>query len=165
MNDYTFCPVCGNKLENGAVEGKERLQCSSDRCEYVYWDNPVPVVAGIVEYEGRILLSRNRNWPEKRFALTTGFLEKDETPEEGIIREIKEELDLDAEIIDFIGLYSFSMMNQLLIVYFVSAKGSITLNDEIAEVKHVPFEEVKAWPIGTGPAVSDWIDKYVKREE
>ena len=67
-------------------------------CGYVHWNNPLPVVAAIVEYEGKILLARNAAWPEGMFALITGFLENGETPEEGIAREVLEETSLQAEI-------------------------------------------------------------------
>ncbi len=58
----------------------------------MHWDNPVPVVAAIVEHEGAVILARDRDWPEKMFRLVTGFLENDETPEQGVAREVKEEL-------------------------------------------------------------------------
>jgi len=38
-----------------------------------------PVVAAIIEHEGQVLLARGKNWPEKMFALVTGFLEADES--------------------------------------------------------------------------------------
>ena len=57
------------------------MACPDTSCGYVHWDNPLPVVAAIVEYEGRILLARNAAWQEGMFALITGFLENGETPE------------------------------------------------------------------------------------
>jgi NADH pyrophosphatase NudC (nudix superfamily) len=80
-------------------------------CGYVHWDNPVPVVAAIVEHEGAVILARNKEWPEKMYGLVTGFLEKDEAPEEGVKREVKEELGLDASAAYFVGLYPFARRN------------------------------------------------------
>lgn len=145
------------------LDGKQRLSCSSDRCGHVFWDNPVPVVAAIVEYNGEILLSRNYAWPEKVFGLNTGFLEKGETPEQGIIREIKEELNLDAEIVDFLGLYPFFPKNQLLIAFHVRAQGTVCTNEEIAETRLVPVEKLKSWPFGTGLIVQSFLEKKQKQ--
>ena len=164
LNNYKFCPLCGNRLSLKDINGKELLSCSSGSCDYVFWNNPVPVVTAIIEHEGNILLARNRTWPEKLFGLNTGFLEKDETPEQGIVREIKEELNLDAEIIDFIGVYSFFPMNQLLIAFHVRAHGTIRMNEEIAEIRHVPVEKLKAWPFGTGLVVQGFLEKIRKCE-
>ncbi len=157
MADYKFCPRCGKPLEKGTREGRERLLCSSPECGYVFWDNPLPVVAALVEYRGKILLARNRAWPEKVFALITGFLEKDESPEEGVLREVREELNLDGTIEGMIGVYGFTQANQLIVAYHVKAEGEITLNEELAEVREVPFDRLKAWPFGTGLAVRDWL--------
>src|SRR5438309_1254651 len=71
-------------------EGRERLHCSTDSCDYVFYDNPVPVVAALVEHGQTVLLVRGKGWPEKWYGLVTGFLEKGESPEEGVLREVRE---------------------------------------------------------------------------
>ena len=68
---YKFCPACGQPLAARAADA--RLACA---CGFIHWDNPVPVVAAIVEHEGAVILARNRDWPEKMYGLVTGFLEK-----------------------------------------------------------------------------------------
>jgi NAD+ diphosphatase len=92
-------------------------------------------------------------------------LEKDETPEDGILREVQEEINLNGEIVDFIGMYSFFEMNQLILAYYIKAEGKIILNDELAEVKLIQKEKLKAWDFGTGLAVHDWIQKYQNKEK
>src|SRR5947207_638178 len=73
------------RMEDGGE--KARLRCAA--CDWTHWNNPTPVLAAVVEYEGQILLARNAAWPGRRFALITGFMEAGETPQEGIAREIK----------------------------------------------------------------------------
>jgi len=157
-----FCPNCGQELIKKEFEGKSRLACSSNSCNYVFWDNPTPVVAAIVELDGSVVLARNKLWPEKMFGLVTGFLEQGETPETAMLREVKEELGLEGTAAEFIGYYSFFEMNQLILAFHVSAHGSVTLNEELAEVRYVSPEKLKPWPFGTGHAVKDWLDKRAK---
>lgn len=157
MNNPHYCPQCREELETVSIEGKDRLACPAESCEYVFWDPPTIVVAAITEYDDCIILARNKAWPEKMFGLITGFLEKGETPEEGIIREVREELGLDGEITGFIGNYSFFEMNQLIIAYHILAQGDLQPGEELAEVRKVPVEKLKPWPFGTGPAVRDWL--------
>lgn len=159
MKDRHFCPHCGTELAKKMEDGRERLCCPAPDCGAVYWDNPVPVVAGIIEIDGQVLLARNSAWSTKMFGLITGFLEKGETPEAGIKREVREELGLDSEIVDLVGLYSFFEKNQLIIAYHLSADGEIRLGEEIAEIKMVPIDKLKPWGFGTGPAVADWLKK------
>mgnify|MGYP003587682250 CR=1 FL=1 len=152
-----FCLHCGSPLQTAAVAGQTRQRCSAAGCTYVHWDNPIPVVAAIVEMAGAVILARNRAWPEHLFGLISGFLEKGETPEAAILREVREELGLNAEIAHFIGYYPFFEMNQLLLAFHVPAQGEIVLSDELAAIKRVPVERLKPWTIGTGPAVRDWL--------
>jgi len=152
-----FCLYCGSPLQTAAVAGQTRLRCSAAGCAYVHWDNPIPVVAAIIEMDGAVILARNRAWPEQMFGLISGFLEKGETPEAAILREVREELGLDAATAHFIGYYPFFEMNQLLLAFHVPAQGEIVLNEELAAIKRVPVERLKPWTIGTGPAVRDWL--------
>jgi NADH pyrophosphatase NudC (nudix superfamily) len=68
------------------------------------------------------VLVRNKAWPQKMYGLVTGFLEEGETPENGILRAVKEELGLDEKIADFIGYYTFFAMNQLILAFHVKRK-------------------------------------------
>ncbi len=154
-----FCPTCGATLAPREVDGKTRLACTAPSCPFVFWDNPTPVVAAIVELDGSVLLVRNRSWPEKMFGLVTGFLEKGETPDDAVLREVKEELGLDGELMGFVGYYSFTAMNQLILAFHVKASGTPVLGEELVEVRSVSPEKLKPWPFGTGHAVKDWLEK------
>lgn len=152
-----FCPTCASNLEITRVEGRPRYVCSNKSCDYRFYDNPVPVVAALIEHGETVLLVRNKGWPETWFGLVSGFLERGESPEEGVLREVKEEVGLHAEIVGFIGAYAFQEMNQLILAYHVRAHGEIVVGDEIAGVKAVPTEKLRPWPLGTGLAVRDWL--------
>lgn len=154
---FRYCPRCARELVARDHDGVPRHGCPDDRCGFVHWNNPVPVVAAIIEHEGRVLLARNALWPPKMFGLVTGFLEKDETPETGVLREVREEVGLDGRIEGFVGHYGFPQMNQLIIAFHVKAEGEIRLNAEIAEYKRVDPAQLRPWPTGTGHAVRDWL--------
>ena len=152
-----FCPTCASPLQPRQMEGRERLVCPNESCGYVFYDNPVPVVAALLEHGQTVLLVRNKGWPEKRYGLVSGFLEKGESPEEGVLREVKEEVGLKGEIVSFIGAYPFVEMNQVILAYHVRGNGEIVIGSEIAGVKAVPPDKLRPWPLGTGHAVRDWL--------
>ncbi|MGI4814223.1 MAG: NUDIX domain-containing protein [Janthinobacterium lividum] len=158
MATYKFCPVCASGLvERPDNEGRVRVGCADDTCGFMHWDNPLPVVAAIVEYEGRILLARNAAWPNGRFALIAGFMERGEAPESAVAREIKEETSLDAEAVTLVGVYDFSRRNEVLMIYHVRASGEIKLSPELAEYQLVEPAELRPWKAGTGPGLADWM--------
>jgi len=154
-----YCLQCGRDLKPAEIDGRTRLGCPSKICDYVFWDNPTPVVGALVERDGIVVLVRNKEWPQKVYGLVTGFLEKGETPGAGVLREVKEELGLDGQIVDFIGCYSFFEMNQLILAFHVQVKGEIVLGEELAEFKMVLPEKLRPWEFGTGYAVKDWLEK------
>ena len=122
-----YCPKCAQELIQAELDGVTRLKCPSQSCDYVFWNNPTPTVAGVVEYQDAVVLVRTKGWPEKWHGLVTGFLEKGETPEQGMLRELDEELGLTGKIISFLGVYSFFQLNQLILAYHLKAEGEIKL--------------------------------------
>ena len=162
-----YYPYCGSLLMRLPMSGRERLACPDGQCGFVHWDNPVPVVAAIVEHDDHVVLVRNVGWPQHWYGLVTGFLESGEMPEEGIAREIEEEIGLQAEMQSYIGMYEFYRRNQLIIAYHLTVESKeVTLcTEEIADHKWVHVEEVKPWTAGTGKALQDWLkQRGIERE-
>jgi NAD+ diphosphatase len=161
MIEYRFCPRDANvlveRVDVAHEGGRVRMACPDPECGFVHWNNPLPVVAAIVEYEGKILLARNAAWSEGMFALITGFLENGETPEEGIAREVREETSLVADSVELVGVYEFMRKNELIIAYHVKASGTIALSPELLEYRLVDPPKLRPWRAGTGHAVAEWM--------
>lgn len=158
-HEYRFCPSCAAplaptvQLEDGGE--RERLRCTA--CDFTHWNNPTPVLAAVVEYQGRILLARNAAWSGKMYALITGFMEAGETPQEGIAREIREETSLEPLELNLIGVYDFQRMNQIIVAYHARCEGEVRLSPELVDYRLFTPETVKCWPAGTGYALADWL--------
>lgn len=161
---HKFCAKCGSGLEPKLLNGAQRLVCIAPGCDYIFWDNPVPVVAAIVEHEGCILLANNKGWPEHWFSIITGFLEKGETPEQAVVREVREELGIDSIVETLVGLYPFEKLNQLIIAYHVSGSGEIRLGDELRSYKRIEKDKLKPWDTATGYAVRDWLARRINTD-
>jgi NAD+ diphosphatase len=157
MLTFNYCPVCAAPLRDAVVDGERRRACVQQPCTFVHYDNPTPVVAAIVEYEGSVVLARNSAWRGEFYGLITGFLERGETPEDGVMREVKEELGLDAQSATLVGVYGFDRMNQVIIGYHVPASGTIVLSEELSAYKCVKPEDCQVWPAGTGHLLRDWL--------
>ncbi|MDW5442191.1 NUDIX hydrolase [Polaromonas sp. SM01] len=158
-HEFKFCPSCATSLalvtqmEDGGE--KARLRCPA--CDYTHWNNPTPVLAAVIEHQGKILLARNAAWTSKMYALITGFMEAGETPEGGITREVKEETNLDVTDLKLIGVYDFQRMNQIIIAYSAVGHGEVRLSPELVDYKLYAHEDVKCWPAGTGYAMADFL--------
>lgn len=161
-----YCPECASRLELRHIDGVDRKACTSAACGFVHWDNPVPVVAALVQYQGKIILARNAQWPEGMFSLITGYLERGETPEQAVVREVKEELGLDGKVQGFIGCYSFSDKNQIILAHWLVTNGEIRLGSEIVEVTMLSRDELKRWQFGhlklTEDIARQWLEGTTK---
>jgi NADH pyrophosphatase NudC (nudix superfamily) len=158
-NEFRFCPACAaplalqSQMEDGGE--KARMRCTG--CDYTHWNNPTPVLAAVVEYQGKILLARNAAWSGEKFALITGFMEAGETPEGGIAREIAEETNLQTSALKLLGVYDFQRMNQVIIAYHAVCHGEVRLSPELVDYRLYAFEDVLCWPAGTGYALADFL--------
>jgi len=86
-----FCLVCGARLRRARLEGRWRLRCP--RCGWIFYANPVPAVVAVIVYRGRVLLTRRARPPyQGTWDAPGGFLEAGETPEQGLRRELREEI-------------------------------------------------------------------------
>lgn len=161
-----YCPHCAQVLIDLPLAGRQRLACIDPQCGFVHWDNPLPVVAAIIEHEdsdGKILLARNSAWTIEFFGLITGFLERDESPEAAVAREVKEEVGLETTATSLVGVYDFQRKNEIIIAYHVKARGEITLNEELCDYRLIAPDQLQPWDAGTGLAVRDWLKQRLAK--
>lgn len=88
---WNFCPICGRKLVLAHDGEADHPHCAP--CHRFFYYNPVPATCCFLRRDdGALLLVRRGIEPCKgEWSLPGGFLELNESPEEGIIREIREE--------------------------------------------------------------------------
>jgi NAD+ diphosphatase len=158
---FAFCPRCGLPMEDerrpSGPGGLLRRICWGPSCGFVQHRNPTPAVGALVEHQGDIILARNAQWPEGWYALITGYLEAKEDPRAAVIREVKEELNLDVDTVTPIGNYIFERKNEVMLCYHVIATGEVRLGDELADYRRYKPADLRPWPRATGLAVADWM--------
>lgn len=87
-----YCPECGQPVTLRIPEGDHlpRHVCTS--CSAVHYQNPKIVVGCVPEHEGRILLCKRAIEPRYGFwTIPAGFMENEETLQQGAARESWEE--------------------------------------------------------------------------
>lgn len=156
MKDFRYCPSCAAPLINSAKNKEFRLSCATN-CGFVFYDNPTPIVAVVVEYNGKVILAHSPAWPGSYYGLVTGYIEQAEAPEDCAIREVKEELNLESNQATLVGVYPSKQLNQIVIGYHVVAKGKIILNEEFDDYKLLSPQECMTWPTSTGYFFRDWL--------
>lgn len=148
MNRKIFCHSCGQRLIEAFIkeENKNRLFCTT--CNKPIYENPVPSTAAVVLSENNeILLVQRKVEPNiGEWCLPGGFLEMDETPEEGCLRELLEETGLHGEIDGQAGnMLSKSVFYRSVIVmgYIIkNTGGTLIPNDDCLDAQFFPLNNM-----------------------
>jgi 8-oxo-dGTP diphosphatase len=127
---FKYCPLCGSELRIKKEEGRSRHFCP--RCNWTKYENPLPSAAALVrdDEDGILLVKRGVQPGKGKWALPSGFIEIEETPEEACLRELKEETGLEGKILRLIGVYTQKSQvykKVLIIGYEVIKKSSGTV--------------------------------------
>lgn len=136
-----FCHRCGSRLIDKfiAAENRNRLFCTA--CSSPVYENPVPATAAVViNKQGEVLLVKRKVDPKKgEWCLPGGFLELEETPEQGCLRELKEETGLDADIHQWMGniIGSNFHYHTVLVIGFTvkNIRGRLSAGDDCLEAR------------------------------
>lgn len=99
-------------------QGDDRLRLVCPDCGYVAYENPLIVVGAVATWEDRILLCRRAIDPRKGYwTLPAGFMELNETTEQGAVREAWEEACARIEIESLLALYNLPRISQVQMIY------------------------------------------------
>lgn len=138
-DSFKFCPRCGSTFK--PVDNM--LLCGS--CGLQYYLNPKPCAAVIVRNENnQILLSRRAINPRKGFwDVVGGYLEESETLEEGAKREVKEELRIDVDNLEYVGSYTHPYNYQDINYYTLTAAFTTAIKSDVQLNPHDDIDHIE----------------------
>ena len=123
-----YCADCGAALTERLVGAERIVRPVCDRCGRVHYAAAKPTAGALVVREGRVLLVRRAVNPGRgKWDIPGGFLEPDELPPAGAVRELREETGLTITTTDLLGFYLDDYPygppgsnEKVLIVYFLA---------------------------------------------
>lgn len=99
---FNQCPNCGSS----DIDFKDNKKFSCRECGFIYFHNVAAAVGVVLEYGKKIFLIKRAKEPSKgKLDLPGGFVDPNESAEEAVIREIKEELKVDIKEPKYLGSY------------------------------------------------------------
>lgn len=154
-----FCPQCATPLELKMEAGRARPVCP--RCGFIAYRNPVPVALVLVERDGALLLTHRLHAPLAGYwAPPAGYVEIDESLEEGARREVKEETGLDVAIDKLLAVYSRANVGILLVTFAAHVTGGELAYqvEEADAVRFFPPSEIpRLPPPHDGTLLDNWF--------
>ncbi len=142
-------------------EGDDRLRLLCPDCGYVAYENPKIVVGSVALLDGRILLCRRAIEPRKGFwTLPAGYLELNETPEQGTLREAWEEARARLSLDGLLAVFSIPRISQIQLIYRARLTSpEIAAGPESAEVGMFNWDDIP-WDDIAFPSVHWALDRY-----
>lgn len=137
--NYNFCPMCGHALQSTPNFHQGKRHCM--KCGFIDFNNPRGCVAAILQRKHEILFVQRAQEPFKFcWDFPGGFLEAGESPEEGLKREMREELQIEIEPVALFGAYGDHYGPEgvpVLIIYYLCrlAHGSVRPQEELADAR------------------------------
>ena len=140
-----FCPHCAHPLEERHAHGRLRHICPA--CGFVHFREPKVGVTVVIEQQDRILLIRRAQEPgEGQWALPSGFVEWDESPEAAVRRECAEETGLIAGDLCLLGVshYTDDFRGPGINLFYQAriAGGTLQAGDDASEARFFPHAEL-----------------------
>jgi len=106
------------RFTNRFPDGDTHARAICDSCGYIAYENPKVVVGSVVVHEGKVMLCRRAIEPRRGFwTLPAGYLELQETVEEGARREALEESGARITLDGILAVYSISRIGQVQVIF------------------------------------------------
>ncbi|MDE6913978.1 MAG: NUDIX domain-containing protein [Lachnospiraceae bacterium] len=139
---FKYCPHCGNKLVKKEI-GDEGAIPFCEKCNIPLWDMfTTSIIAAVVNEQNEIALLRQNYVSTVKYVCVAGIMKIGESAEEAVIREIKEEIGLDADEVKFIKSYPYKKKEMLMLGYKANVKkADFKISEEVDSAEWVKFED------------------------
>ena len=162
---YIYCPQCGIKLTD-KLAGDDGYVPFCEQCNKYWFDtfSSCSIVLVANQYN-EIALLRQQYISDKFSSFVSGYITPGENAEETAVREVKEELGIDIEKLEYAGTYWFDS-KELLMHGFIgfTSKSDLHLTGEVDSAEWVPALKApeKMFPDRPGNAMHPIYRRYMK---
>jgi NAD+ diphosphatase len=158
--DHQHCGRCGDPTER--VAGERGRRCP--RCDLTAYPRVSPAIIVLIERDDRILLARGRAFVPRRFGIIAGFVEPGESLEDAVRREVREEVGIEIDSVDYFGSQPWPFPHGIMIGFrAMHLRGEITLGDgELAEAGWYGADDLPEIPAKLSIArrlIDDWASR------
>jgi NAD+ diphosphatase len=141
---HRYCGRCAAALVDRA--GERARECPA--CGLVAYPRVSPAMMALVTRGREILLARAPRFPGSMYSALAGFVEPGERIEDCVRREVREEVGIDVDGLEYFGSQSWAFPHSLMIAFTARYAGGELTPDpaEIADARWFPIEALPDLP-------------------
>jgi NAD+ diphosphatase len=141
---HQFCGRCGTRLRDRA--GERAKECPA--CGHVVYPRVSPAMMVLVTRGRELLLARANRFPQAMYSALAGFVEPGESIEDCIHREVREEVGVEVDRLQYVASQSWPFPHSLMIAYTAEYAGGEMrpCDEEIVEAGWFPIDALPQLP-------------------
>jgi len=132
-----FCKKCGNKISTRFIKNEGDIHYCETCEEFQFPKTNLAMIAILVNENNQICLI-NQNRESKYKILIAGFIKQQETLEECVIREIKEEVGIDVFEVNYLRSHFYANKDTLMVGYYAKTN-QVEFNLDLDEVDNATW--------------------------
>ena len=142
---FTYCPHCGKELIKKEI-GDEGLIPFCETCSIPLWDMfTTCIITAVVNEEKEVALIKQSYLTTQTYVCVAGHMKIGESAEECVMREVKEEIGLDVESLEFVQTYPYEQKEMLMLGFKANVKkADFVLSQEVATARWFKYDEALA---------------------
>ena len=154
LEKFAYCPMCGSK--HFVINNEKSRKC--ENCGFTYYANPSSATAAfIINGNNELLVTKRGKEPAKgTLDLPGGFVDMDETAEEGMARELKEETGIEVKKLTYLfsipNIYRYSGIDihtlDMFFLCHVPAGTEAVAADDASECFWMPVDDIHTEQFG-----------------
>jgi len=162
-----YCRECGGRLDSKWLESELQFRAVCGNCYSITYENPRVLVWCYLYWQDKLIFCRRANAPARgRWALPGGFVERGETLEAAVIREVNEEtgIRLNPRNIALYRVMSIPHMNEVYVEFRseLVRPPQTTPGLETLEVKGFTQAEIPRRELAFAEMIPEYPDEFYR---
>lgn len=160
-SEHKYCGKCGQPSTQ--VANEFALQCAP--CRLRFYPRIAPCIIVLVTQGEQVLLAqgvkhREQGW----YGCIAGFIESGESAEQAVAREVKEEVNIEVDRIEYQNSQAWPFPNQLMLGYTAEYAGGVLTPaaGEIADAQWFDINELPKHPPSI--SIAGWLIRQYKQK-
>ena len=131
-----FCSNCAHPIQFGEIDGEHIPRYHCVNCKTIHYQNPRVIVGCLPIWQDKVMLCRRGIEPQfGLWNIPGGFMENDETSEQGAVREMWEETYGRVKVLGLHTVFNVVPVNQVHLHYLVEMEDlNYSLTPESTEI-------------------------------